>query len=124
MERPAPNQLEARKHLFHMRFDGEVRHTETGEIIDVFSERYEVVEELDLKGVYEHYKSTAEEPKLYYVAGVHRDIETGECLVIYFPLYDETGSQETSGRPLSVFTGSVEVDGEDVPRFRYSSQEL
>ena len=52
MERPQPNTLEACKHLFRMRFDGEVKHTETGETLDVFSERYETMDELDLSGVY------------------------------------------------------------------------
>jgi hypothetical protein len=123
MERPQPNSFEARKQLFRMSFDGEVKHTETDEVLNVFGERYETVEELDLSGVYEHYKSTPDAPKLYYVIDVRRDIETGECLVIYFPLY-ETDEVEVCARPLSMFTGSVEVIGEEAPRFRYLGSDL
>jgi hypothetical protein len=123
MERPQPNQLEARKHLFYVRFDGIVEHTETGEILDVSSERYETLEELDLSGVYEHYKSAPDDRRLYYVDNVRRDIETGECLVVYFPLYD-TRETKVYARPLSVFTGTTEVDGEEISRFQYLNPEL
>jgi hypothetical protein len=100
-----------------------VRNTETGECFDIESSSYEVVEELSLEGVYEHYKSTPEDPKLYRVEGVVRNIETDECFVVYHPLY-ETDEELPSARPLSIFTGSATVNGEDVPRFRYREQEL
>lgn len=106
-----------------MSFDGEVKHTETGERLNVFDPHFETVEELDLSGVYEHYKSTPDDPKLYYVVSVKRNIDSGECLVVYFPLY-ETEDQGIPARPLSMFTGSVEVDGQEVPRFRYLGSDL
>lgn len=123
MERPQIDHLDARRHLFRMRFDGDVKHTETGERLNVFDPHFETVEELDLSGVYEHYKSTADDPKLYYVYEVKRRIDSGECLVVYIPLY-ETENQDVAVRPLSNFTGTVEVDGEEVSRFRFINQDL
>lgn len=123
MERPQPNQLEVLKHLFRMRFDGEVIHTETDERLNVLDENFEEVEELDLSGIYEHYKSKADDRKLYYVDRVQRNLETGECLVVYMPLYDLDVAR-IYVRPLSGFTGTVEADGEGVSRFRYLDPEV
>jgi hypothetical protein len=100
-----------------------VKNTETGECFDIESPLYETVEELSLEGVYEHYKSTPDEPRYYRVERVVRNLETDECFVIYHPLY-ETGEELTPARLLSIFTGSVVVNGEVYPRFRYHAQEL
>ncbi|MBI2558711.1 DUF1653 domain-containing protein [Candidatus Woesearchaeota archaeon] len=71
----------------------------------------------DLKpGKYKHYKG-----KFYEVIGVARHTETMEELVIYRALYTskEFGKNTSWVRPKSVFLGNVEVDGEQVPRFRF-----
>lgn len=62
-------------------------------------------------GVYEHYKK-----RNYKVLGVVRHSETGQELVLYQPLYGDGGLWV---RPLDMFTENVDVDGEQVPRFRY-----
>lgn len=117
MERRDTGELGSVEEYFSYRFNGRVKHTETGEELNVASAEYEDVEEFSLNGIYEHYKSTPDNPKLYYVGSVKRDIETGECLVVYCPLY-ESDEMLLSARPLSMFTGSVDVDGEELPRFR------
>jgi len=60
-------------------------------------------------GVYRHYKGPE-----YRVFGVARHSESEEWLVFYQALYGEFGLWV---RPLSMFLESVEVDGEQVPRF-------
>lgn len=60
-------------------------------------------------GVYRHYKGPE-----YRVFGVARHSETEEWVVFYQALYGEFGLWV---RPLSMFLESVEVDGEQVPRF-------
>lgn len=60
-------------------------------------------------GLYRHYKGPE-----YRVFGVARHSETEEELVVYQALYGEYGLWV---RPLRMFTGTVEVDGESVPRF-------
>ncbi|HBN14650.1 MAG: hypothetical protein CMQ46_04205 [Gammaproteobacteria bacterium] len=66
----------------------------------------------DLKpGTYRHYKGP-----LYDVIGVARHSETEEALVVYRPQYGERGLWV---RPLTMFTETVTVDGQDVPRFAY-----
>lgn len=60
-------------------------------------------------GVYRHYKG----PK-YRVLGVAHHSETDELLVVYQLLYGDFG---LGARPLDMFNESVEVDGEQVPRF-------
>ncbi|MDX9874255.1 MAG: DUF1653 domain-containing protein [Spongiibacteraceae bacterium] len=62
-------------------------------------------------GIYRHYKGPH-----YQVIGVARHSETEESLVVYRPLY---GARELWVRPLEMFTGSVEVGGETVPRFSW-----
>lgn len=77
-------------------------------------------------GVYEHYKSTPEDRKLYQVLGFARHTETEEELVIYIPLYvapEHTGLR-LQARPLSMFVEMVEVDEQEVPRFKYVGPEL
>ena len=60
-------------------------------------------------GRYRHYKGNE-----YEVMGIARHSETLEELVVYRALYGEGGLW---ARPLAMFTGTVEVDGRDVPRF-------
>lgn len=60
-------------------------------------------------GVYRHCKGPE-----YRVFGVARHSETEEWVVFYQALYGEFGLWV---RPLSMFLESVEVDGEQVPRF-------
>lgn len=60
-------------------------------------------------GTYRHYKGN-----LYEVVDVATHSETEERLVVYRALYGERGLWV---RPLAMFTETVEVDGETVPRF-------
>lgn len=62
-------------------------------------------------GRYRHYKGND-----YEVIGVARHSETDEWLVVYRPLYGEGGLWV---RPLAMFEGCVERDGETVRRFQY-----
>ena len=62
-----------------------------------------------LPGSYRHYKGND-----YKVMGVAKHSETGEDLVVYRPLYGESGLWV---RPLSMFIEQVDVDGTPVPRF-------
>jgi hypothetical protein len=62
-----------------------------------------------LPGVYRHYKGPE-----YRVFGVARHSETEQQVVFYQALYGEFGLWV---RPLEMFLESVEVDGEQVPRF-------
>jgi len=62
-------------------------------------------------GRYRHYKGN-----YYEVIGVARHSETEEELVVYIPQY---GSGGLWVRPLDMFTESVEIEGERVPRFAY-----
>ena len=60
-------------------------------------------------GLYKHYKG-----QQYRVFNVARHSETEEEVVFYQALYGDYGFWV---RPLSMFVDSVEVDGEQVPRF-------
>ena len=60
-------------------------------------------------GLYQHYKGPQ-----YRVFSVARHSETEEEVVFYQALYGEYGFWV---RPLSMFLETVEVDGEQVPRF-------
>ncbi len=62
-------------------------------------------------GRYQHYKGGE-----YEVVGVARHSETQEQLVVYRPLY---GERALWVRPLTMFTESVVVAGESIPRFRH-----
>ena len=64
---------------------------------------------------YRHFKGGE-----YRVHGVARHSETGEQLVVYEPLYGESGLWV---RPLSMFQESVLHEGRDVPRFQYLEPE-
>lgn len=60
-------------------------------------------------GRYRHYKGGE-----YEVVGVARHSETQEPLVIYRPLYNDSGLW---ARPHAMFFGQLEVDGRLVDRF-------
>lgn len=60
-------------------------------------------------GRYRHYKGGE-----YEVLGVARHSETLEPLVLYRPLYNESGAWV---RPFAMFTGTVEHEGHTQPRF-------
>ena len=62
-------------------------------------------------GRYRHYKG-----KEYEVIGVARHSETEEALVVYRTLY---GNFDLWVRPLAMFTETVVVDGQEVPRFQH-----
>jgi hypothetical protein len=117
MERPQPDRIDTLRHLFYLRAGELAEHTETGEQLDLATDRYEEVEGTDVPGVYEHYKSTQAEPRLYYVGSVAHDREEGAYIAVYMPLY-ELDEKKVYARPLDLFLGSVEQDGQLVPRFR------
>lgn len=60
-------------------------------------------------GRYRHYKGGE-----YELRGVVRHSETLEALVLYVPLYNDSGLWV---RPYAMFFGTVEVDGRVMPRF-------
>ena len=60
-------------------------------------------------GRYRHYKGGE-----YEVRGVVRHSETLEPLVLYAPLYNDSGLWV---RPYDMFFGTVEIDGVTQPRF-------
>lgn len=62
-------------------------------------------------GRYRHYKG-----KDYLVLGVARHTETEEELVVYRTDY---GDRSLWVRPKAMFLGTVEVDGQAVPRFLF-----
>lgn len=62
-------------------------------------------------GRYRHYKGGE-----YDVLGVARHSETLEPLVLYRPLYKESGFWV---RPHTMFVEDVEVDGQSLPRFSF-----
>ncbi|QOR40152.1 DUF1653 domain-containing protein [Billgrantia diversa] len=64
---------------------------------------------LPVPGIYSHYKGNR-----YEVLGVAHHSETEELLVVYRALYGDYGLWV---RPLEMFTETVEVRGEPVPRF-------
>lgn len=79
------------------------------------------------QGIYEHYKSTDEAPKLYQVLFLSRREETLEILVNYAPLYFTKGDELYSDgivvwtRTLKNFTDTVEYRGKTIPRFKLIS---
>lgn len=62
-------------------------------------------------GLYQHYKGP-----LYEVLDVARHSETEEQLIVYRALYGEYGLWV---RPVSMFQEVVEIDGKQLPRFKY-----
>ncbi|MAD66619.1 DUF1653 domain-containing protein [Porticoccaceae bacterium] len=63
------------------------------------------------KGIYKHFKGN-----LYQVIEVATHSETREQLVVYRTLY---GDYSMWVRPLTMFQETVEVDGQQVPRFSF-----
>ena len=66
-------------------------------------------------GIYEHYKGGR-----YRVINIARHSETEEWMVLYQPLY---GEQKLWVRPFDMFAETVNIDGNDVPRFRFIGSE-
>ena len=67
------------------------------------------------RGIYLHYKNLR-----YEVLDVVRHSETLEHLVLYKALYGEQGLWV---RPLAMFTETVLIQGEEVPRFQFVGTE-
>ena len=67
-------------------------------------------------GLYRHYKG-----KDYQVLGVATHSETEERLVVYRTLY---GDFDLWVRPLEMFVGTVELDGETTARFTFISEDV
>jgi hypothetical protein len=67
-------------------------------------------------GVYRHYKG----PR-YQVIDLARHSETEEWLVVYRTLY---GDFDLWVRPLSMFTETLTVDGQTVPRFAFEAEQI
>jgi hypothetical protein len=67
-------------------------------------------------GKYQHYKG-----KLYEVVGVAHHSETLDPLVVYKAMYHspDFGENALWVRPLNMFTELVDINGEQVPRFKY-----
>ena len=67
-------------------------------------------------GKYKHYKG-----KEYEVIGVAHHSESLEKLVIYKALYtsEEFGEGALWARPIDMFLGKIEKDGEKIERFKY-----
>ena len=66
-------------------------------------------------GIYRHYKG-----RQYRVIGTARHSETEEDVVVYQALYGEYGLWV---RPLSMFSETVQVDGEQIARFSLQTAE-
>ncbi len=66
-------------------------------------------------GKYRHYKGND-----YEVLGVAKHSEDETELVVYRPLYGEQGLWV---RPLGMFTEFVSVEGRNVPRFSFISEQ-
>ena len=64
-------------------------------------------------GLYRHYKG-----QLYQAYGVARHSETFEPVVVYRPLYGEGALWV---RPYDMFTGTLQVDGREQPRFAWEA---
>lgn len=62
-------------------------------------------------GLYQHYKGN-----YYNIIGLCRHSETLEELVVYQALYGDYGLWV---RPLNLFLGAVEVEGQALPRFKF-----
>ncbi|NNC97797.1 MAG: DUF1653 domain-containing protein [Gammaproteobacteria bacterium] len=61
-------------------------------------------------GRYRHYKGND-----YQVIGTATHSESNEIVVVYKPLYNDSGLWV---RPIDMFRENVEVEGEQIPRFR------
>jgi hypothetical protein len=66
-------------------------------------------------GIYEHYKGNR-----YKVIDTVRHSENDELLVLYRTMY---GDENLWVRPFSMFFENVQVDGVEVPRFKFIGKE-
>jgi len=64
-------------------------------------------------GKYKHYKGN-----LYQVLGTARHSESLEELVVYKALYQSEG-KNLWVRPLQMFTETIEINGQQIPRFQF-----
>lgn len=71
-----------------------------------------------ITGVYRHYSGF-----IALVLGVARHSETEEKLVVYIPLGAKAGPRMTV-RPLDMFLGDIELDGQTKPRFEFIGTEM
>lgn len=67
-------------------------------------------------GIYKHYKGN-----LYELIAIANHSETLEKMVVYKALY---GESEYWVRPISMWEETVEVNGEQVPRFKYVEEQV
>ena len=74
------------------------------------------------KGFYYHYKHDPNGPfnnYSYEVLGVSRHTENRSLSMVYRPLYENTYLDvDYSNRPLDMALGTIEREGETIPRFR------
>ena len=71
-------------------------------------------------GIYVHYKGNE-----YEVIGEARHSETLEMLVVYKSLYDtEFGPDALWVRPKKMFMETVQIDGKEMPRFKFIRETL
>ena len=63
-------------------------------------------------GIYTHYKGNE-----YHVIDVATHSETEEKLVVYRTLY---GNYDLWVRPFDMFTESITINNEEIPRFRWT----
>ena len=66
------------------------------------------------QGIYRHFKGNR-----YHILGVARHSEDGSKLVVYRPLY---GAEGLWVRPVEMFLETVELNGQQVPRFEFLEQ--
>jgi hypothetical protein len=69
-------------------------------------------------GIYRHYKGA-----LYLMLGVAKHSETDEKFVAYVPLGVQKGPRITV-RPYGMFFETVEINGEQKPRFEYIDETI
>jgi hypothetical protein len=70
-------------------------------------------------GRYRHYKGND-----YEVVGTARHSETGEDLVLYYPLYDDEKERSYWVRPLTMFMESIVVESKTLPRFEFQESQI
>ena len=66
------------------------------------------------QGIYRHFKGNK-----YYILGVAQHSEDGSTLVVYRPMY---GAGDLWVRPAEMFLETVELNGQQVPRFDFLEQ--
>ena len=66
------------------------------------------------QGIYRHFKGNK-----YHILGVAQHSEDGTILVVYRPMY---GARDLWVRPIEIFLETVELDGQQVPRFEFLEQ--